>query len=612
MRMMPSRYVRPVPTKVKKVVAQVSHVSPPLKGLNLSSKLTTGDPLTAPILTNFVVEDDRIRVRPGTKKLATMAGATMIETLVPFYGPAPKLLAGTNNTLCDAQTGAVVRGGFTGNDWSWTSFANLGQTKYTLMCNGRDGVWSWDGTLASGVDPGPIVVTSLSNTNPAKCTVAVADMGKFQNGMSVVIAGATGTGMTAANGAHVIGNVLGATFDLVGVDTSTGAAPQTTGVTADPPAASAIFKETVTAPTSEPWINPNQFQIVLSHMNRVWFADGTNLAVYYLPLQTKSGEVKVLPLNALFKRGGSIRAVYTWTMEGGVGINDQLVIFSTNGECVIYAGTDPDTDFELVGIYRFDSPMSKHSVVQYGGELYVLISTGLVPMSTLMRAESEQLGQYDKAVISFFQSEAIKYRTRPGWQAIINPSTSRCIVNVPQGYANGYTQMVRLMPRPLWAQYSGLPARHWCWIDPIMYFGDDSGNVFQMHPQHLSDDGNPITVDVQMSWSLFKTPGVKHFKMLRVYVETDAHLQLALDVKVDYDLSPPENVPDVSPAQPGSEWDLATWDEDYWALGERPITLWNGVAALGRVGAPRLTAQILNAEFSITGFDVIYEAGAVV
>jgi hypothetical protein len=91
----------------------------------------------------------------------------------------------------------------------------------------------------SGTDPGPVTVTSLSNANPAHVTVASADIAKFQDGMTVVIAGATGTGMTVANGSHTISSVgtPANTFTLTGVDTSTGSAPQTTGVTADPPAA---------------------------------------------------------------------------------------------------------------------------------------------------------------------------------------------------------------------------------------------------------------------------------------------------------------------------------------------------------------------------------------
>lgn len=90
----------------------------------------------------------------------------------------------------------------------------------------------------AGTDPGPTAVTSLSNANPAVVTVGAGAIANFQNGMSVNIAGATGTGMTVANGTHTISGVnTGAgTFVLTGVDTSTGAAPLTSGVTADAPA----------------------------------------------------------------------------------------------------------------------------------------------------------------------------------------------------------------------------------------------------------------------------------------------------------------------------------------------------------------------------------------
>ena len=87
-------------------------------------------------------------------------------------------------------------------------------------------------------DPTPVAVTSLSNANPAVCTVAAGDIDKFFDGMTVTIAGAAGTGMTAANGSWVISSVgtPANTFTLTGVNTSAGTAPQTSGVTADPPA----------------------------------------------------------------------------------------------------------------------------------------------------------------------------------------------------------------------------------------------------------------------------------------------------------------------------------------------------------------------------------------
>jgi predicted secreted protein len=88
----------------------------------------------------------------------------------------------------------------------------------------------------TGTDPAAITVTSLSSANPAVCTVGASDITKFQNGMIVLIAGATGTGLVNANGYKTIAsvNTPANTFTLVGTNTLGGVA-QTTGVTADPP-----------------------------------------------------------------------------------------------------------------------------------------------------------------------------------------------------------------------------------------------------------------------------------------------------------------------------------------------------------------------------------------
>jgi hypothetical protein len=482
------------------------------------------------------------------------------------------------------------------------------------MVNGADGVWSWDGSTAIPTDYPAVTVTKLEKTNPARVTVAAADIGKFYEGQIVEIKGAV-TPMTAANGFHAVSNVQGNagtppnTFLMVGVDLTTGTevtAP--TGITADPPGVG-VVKEPVTAPTTAPWLSVNLLHIVVAHMNRLFFADQSNLAVYYLPLQSKAGELKLLPLNAYFKRGGYIKAMFTWSLDGGTGLENLLCIFSSNGECAVFGGSNPDTDFKLQGIFRFDAPMSKHAIVNYGGELFVLISTGLVPMSTLLKAQTEQLGQVDKSVLSFFMEHSSTFGDAPGWQAILNPQSGRVFCNIPHG-GGAYHQMIRHMPNPVWSEFEGIPARTWAWMYPYMWFADDTGFIYQGHTSFLNDSGKAIECDIQMSWSVFKSPGVKHFKMVKTYFTSDGEVQSAIDIKCDYDLSDPQNIPDVTFQQEGAEWDTGTWDEDYWAAGPIPTSQWTGVGRLGRVGAIRLKASIKDCEFSITGFDLIYETGA--
>jgi hypothetical protein len=613
MRMLPSMYAaKAQPTKIKRSSAATAHVTAPLKGLSLSSKLSQNtDPLKATILDNWVIDEDKIRVRPGRGLIFSHPDAKPIESQVPYYGPTQNLGLGTNGKLT-SYSGINLYSGFTSNDWSWVSFANLGQQTYTVMVNGTDGVWSWDGTNTPGTTPAVVTVTNLKKANPAVCTVAAADISKFKNNDFVTIAGGLGTGMINANGPHIISSVNSPinTFTLTGVDTSAATADQTTGVTAQPAMTGGLVKETVLAPSSASWVDPNKFHIVMVHMNRLWFADAQNLAIYYLPVQTKNGTLFVLPLNSLFKRGGTVAALYTWSMDGGAGMDDRLCIFSSNGEVAIYSGVDPATNFQLIGVFRFDAPMSKHCVVQYGGELYLLISTGIVPMSTMMKAETEDLGQTDKTVFSTFMDASRRFRSQAGWQLFLDPSTSRMIANLPQGGANHYNQLVRFMPNDYFVSWSAMPSRCWGWLGNTLYCADDKGHLYAVNRSYLNDAGDPIKVDVQLAWSNFKTPAVKQFKMLKAYIITDGRPRPMIDMQVEYQTNPPANQPDLSFASRGGAWDVSPWDTTAWAPPSTMVGRWSGVGRIGTVGAFRMQAMISGCDFAFAGADILYETGS--
>lgn len=520
MRTVVSRYAsQSKPATIKKRIAQTMQFSAPLEGMSLSSKMSTSDRAVAPILDNFNVLENKIECRAGYTLIHDMGDSAPIATLIPYYGTPVKIGAASAGAIRNIFSGATIEDGFNSDDWAWTSYSDLGDQDYTILVNGEDGVWSWDGT--------------------------------------------------------------------------------------------AIIEETVTAPTAEPWIDPNKFDKVLSHINRLWFADSQNLAVYYLPLQQKTGEVKLLPLNVLFRRGGHIRAIATWSIDGGDGINDRLVIFSSNGECVIYSGIDPDTDFQLVGIFRFDSPMSRICVQNYGGDLYILSGTGVMPLSTLLKSEEDELGQSDRDVYSEFNTVGMLYRNNPGWQLGIDHSTGRFIGNMPLGAPNKYQQMIRFMPKPVWARWRDIPARYWLWIDHRLYFSDDKGHVYEMNPIFRSDAGQAIVVDVQWAWHAYKSAGIKHFKMLKPFVSTDGNPKYQLEMRVDYDATVLRIEPDITTFGEGSDWDISDWDVTYWAAAPKARNRWEGTAALGDVGAPRMTARILNCYFAINGIHVLFEAGSV-
>lgn len=621
MRTLPSRFTYQKPTTVKERRAYLEHLPPPVDGMADAARTNETNQKFAALLVNFTVEDDRIQVRAGYKKMNTLPGEPPIWHLIPYYGSTDHIAAAASNTIYDALTSDVLKAGFASNDWHWTAFAQLGDAKYTVMVNGADGVWSWDG--GNVADSASVSVTKIAKNavDPFFAIVTATSVTGLANGDIVYISGAD-TDHAAANGPHTITNLntVSKTFELIGVDTSGWTAPDQTTGTMGVIRAGSVAKEDVRFPPGATWGNVNELQIVVPHMQRLFFADDSNLAFYYLPALQKSGELETFPLNAIFRRGGTIRAMSSWTMDGGMGMDDMLAIFTDHGEVAIYSGIDPDTDFSLVGVYRLQPPHSRYSVIQYGGELYALIPTGLTAMSTLIKAGSEGVEQVDQAMISHFLAQSHRNFDRRGWELFLNPNTGRIICNIPEG-GGVYHQMLRGMARPVWMEFKHMPAACWTWISPSVYFADDHGNVYEFHPRYQSDDGQPIFVDVQTAWSQYKTPAIKHFKMILPYILTDGDPQPVIDVNVDYDTSQPYNMPDITGANPAdATWDAATWDlpegtppisGDYWVGGAKNWINWTGVGAIGRVGAIRMQARVLNCSFSVTGFDILYERGSV-
>jgi hypothetical protein len=527
MRYLPTRQASPKPMQVKGQVSKVKHFGAPTKGLYITNDRDKTDPLTAGVLTNYVLIEDRIRCRPGTKKIATVS-ALPVEMLMAYGATAGQVLAASGGSVYLASTAALIHSGFTSNDWSWTMFANLSSQKFLVMVNGKNGLWSYNGTT--------------------------------------------------------------------------------------------MVKETVTAPVSAPHIIPDNMNIVIVHMNRLFFADTANLSVYYLPVQTKSGELLEIPIGSLFRKGGTIRALGTWTIDGGAGMDDHLAIFTDHGEVAIYSGIDPASDFRLVGIYKLDAPMSKHSLAGFGGELYLMVSYGLVPMSVMLR-ETYAESEWDTGVISEFRKMSSAHSAKPGWQVALDNETGHFICNMPHGAPNSYCQMVRKMQVSKWVKWRDVPARCWVWLDGRLYFGDDLGNVFDMDAVYTNDDGHAIKTDLQLGWDDFGSAVGKHFKMVRPFLITDGVPRPRIEVRTDYDTSEPVNEPDVTFSTPGAIWDEAIWaideaDElagngDYWAQGPVNYAEWQGCAASGKVGAIRMTMSINGAEFEVTGFDVVYENGSI-
>ena len=141
MRMLPTRYAHHRPAAADQEAGLGDQPrQAPLKGLDLSTKLSQADPLTAPILDNWVVEEDQISCRPGFRMIFDDRRAQAGEVDCPVLRLAREH-GGGHQWQADHRRAARSARRLPLRRLDWTSFANLGVKTYTVMVNGKDGVW---------------------------------------------------------------------------------------------------------------------------------------------------------------------------------------------------------------------------------------------------------------------------------------------------------------------------------------------------------------------------------------------------------------------------------------------------------------------------------------
>ena len=81
--------------------------------------------------------------------------------------------------------------------------------------------------------------------------------------------------------------------------------------------------------------------------------------------------------------------MYNWSLDGGDGIDDYLVVVGSSGDVSVWQGTDPKSDFGTVGSWQIgDIPYGRRIGVEYGGDLFLLSIYGLISLSSLLNGQT--------------------------------------------------------------------------------------------------------------------------------------------------------------------------------------------------------------------------------
>lgn len=353
------------------------------------------------------------------------------------------------------------------------------------------------------------------------------------------------------------------------------------------------------------------------HQRRVWLGEIDKLSAWYLGTNAITGAATEFSFAGVARKGGYIMAMGTWTRDGGAGPDDVAVFLTSEGEAIVYAGTNPAdaTTWGLEGVFQIGRPIGRRCIIKAGADLIMLTEDGAVPASLILSTDRTQseLVAITRQINSAFNSEVRAHGTLFGWQPVLYPRGKMLIFNVPQSTTSAYQYVFNtLTQKP--CRFTGINAASWGVVGDMAYIGDFTGTVHKFDTGAKSDNGVAIEGDIVQAFNSLGSPGVeKRVSMIEPLFTSDGDPSIAVEINTDYTVknaTAPYVVP--SSVSSGGVWDVAEWDVAEWGNQAQVYRGWRGVRGKGRAISIRIRAKSTTARPSLIATNILYVPGGVI
>jgi hypothetical protein len=347
--------------------------------------------------------------------------------------------------------------------------------------------------------------------------------------------------------------------------------------------------------------------------NRIWFIEKNTLKAWYLPTSSVGGAAQVLDLSSIAKYGGHLVDLDTWTIDAGYGVDDNLVFVTSNGEVIVYRGTDPSSaaTWALAGVWKLGSPIGTRAMLKWAGDLLILTYDGLLPL-----AQSLQSSRLDPRVaLSNKIQGAIAEATTiyggnhaaVGWQVIYSAKNNAVWINVP--VAEGQQQQyVMNTITTSWCNFTGWPANCWEIYKDDPYFGGN-GFVAVAWDSTYQDDTSNINTNALQAFNYFGSRGVKkYFTRARPSLFTNGQPQVFVGMNIDFQIISNSSALSYTGGLSGL-WDSANWNDAVWDTGVVIQNNWQGITGIGYAGGLQLKSSSSMIQIEWASTDVVFQTG---
>ena len=363
---------------------------------------------------------------------------------------------------------------------------------------------------------------------------------------------------------------------------------------------------------------PADVDFIMVWKSRIWFVEKESARAWYLDAGAITGDVTLFEFGNKFTHGDGLVGLYSWTVDGGDGVDDYLVATSRSGDVIVYRGKDPDNavTFGQVGAWYIGPiPAGHRGVSDYGGDLLLLSTFGIISMNSLLRgAVLEDQSQYVSAKVSPYIRQVMQDTINDiGWEIRTDPAEGVMVVLSPKRGSKARVQFVMYFSTKAWCMYRGLEMDCAVYAGNTLHYGTADGTIIDMAGtlDYVSFDNTerePISWAILSSYQDYGAPGHwKRCQFLRPLFIAEYAPDYTITARYDFDITDVGSLPIALP-KVGSLWDEALWDDGIWGGGFSVTQQPRGGSGMGRHVAVQVIGRS-SFRTTFVGVDVMMDAG---
>jgi hypothetical protein len=344
---------------------------------------------------------------------------------------------------------------------------------------------------------------------------------------------------------------------------------------------------------------------------RLMFLEKNSLSFWYLTAGVAGGALTEFDLAGVAKKGGYLVAGASWTMDGGSGPDDRAVFVTSEGEVIVYSGTNPGSAsaWALTGVFDLGEPLGRRCLTKFAGDLVIITQQGAYPMSVALQSAIVDTRVAITDIIEQAFNEASRsYGSNWGWEVFVYPAQSAMIVNVPIAEGGEHQQYVMNTTTKAWCKFTDWDAETFAVYNGQLYFS--TSTTVKKAWYGNNDDGSNITAYGKTAFSYFGDMGTdKRFNLFRPVLVANGSFSFLADIDIDFEDKEITGSATYTTVGGGS-WDVGNWDEAYWAAGMEVLKEWVSPGSnVGKCAAGKVKVTTNSLTVQWMSDDFIYETG---